>query len=307
MLLAKPRNPSGAAERDDTTDQAARDYARIERAIAYLLAHHRGQPDLAEIAASAHLSPYHFQRLFTRWAGVSPTQFLRYLTVEHAKEALAESASVLDAALDGGLSGPGRLHDLFVSVEAVSPGEYKAQGAGLELRCGFHRGLFGECLIAASERGVCWLGFSGDDGRAQALADLEAAWPEARIVRDDPYADALCRSVFAPAHGDFRRPLKLWFHGTNFQIKVWSALLAIPPGRLVSYGDIAEAIGAPRASRAVGAAVGANPIAWLIPCHRVIGASGLFPARYRYGAARKLAMIGLEAARAEGIAAEHRA
>jgi AraC family transcriptional regulator of adaptative response/methylated-DNA-[protein]-cysteine methyltransferase len=303
MLLEKPLNLSGATEADAPSDHAARDYARIERAIAYLLAHHRDQPDLAEIAASVHLSPFHFQRLFTRWAGVSPTQFLRYLTVEHAKGALADSASVLDAALDSGLSGPSRLHDLFVSVEAVSPGEYKAQGAGLELRCGFHRGLFGECLIAASERGVCWLGFTDGGGRKQAMEDLEAAWPGARIVRDDSYADALCQSVFAPAHGDFRRPLKLWFRGTNFQIKVWSALLAIPPGRLVSYGDVAAAIGAPRASRAVGAAVGANPVAWLIPCHRVIGASGLFPARYRYGAARKLAMIGLEAAQADEAAA----
>lgn len=281
-----------------TETQLAQDYARIERALLYICENFRDQPDLDDIAAAAALSPFHFQRLFTRWAGVSPKQFLGYLTLEHAKKALERAESVLEATYDVGLSGPSRLHDLFVNYEGVTPGEYKAMGDGLVIRYGTHPGFLGPFVVGLTDRGICTLQFVGDGGEEAVLADIGRRYPGARLVRAQDETWAACAALFGPARGDTARPLRLWYRGTNFQMKVWRALLAIPQGELVTYGDIARAIGEPTSARAVGNAVGANPIAMLIPCHRVIRSASLFETGYRWGPARKLALIGWEQAQA---------
>lgn len=276
-----------------------RDFERIRRAIGYLERHHRDHPDLDRIAAEVHLSPFHFQRLFTRWAGVSPKQFLRYLSVEHAKAALEAGESVLEATFEAGLSAPGRLHDLFVTFEAVTPGEYKTMAAGLEISWGIHPTRFGAVLVAATDRGLCGLGFVEPSGEAAAVEDLRRRWPRALLRRDREATRARAEHLFEPqATRPAAAPLKLWVKGTNFQIKVWEALLRVPFGGLASYGGLARAIGRPNAARAVGRAVADNPIAYLIPCHRVIRASGRFETDYRWGTARKRALIGWEAATA---------
>ncbi|MDE0334370.1 MAG: methylated-DNA--[protein]-cysteine S-methyltransferase [Defluviicoccus sp.] len=277
-------------------------YDKIERAIRFIEDNRLEQPNLDEIAVGIGMSPFHLQRVFTAWAGVSPKLFLRYVTLDHAREALMDASPVLDAALDVGLSGPGRLHDLFVTLEAATPGEVGAGGRGLDIRYGLHDGPFGRFLVAATERGVCRIGFE-QEGEDQVGA-LGRAWPNARLVEDEAHTwsiagEALTRGMTA---GD--SPIRLWARGTNFQIKVWEALLRVPAGRLASYGDIARAVGNPRASRAVGRAVGANPIAVLIPCHRAIRASGRFETGYRWGSARKRALIAWEASRREGAGAD---
>ena len=282
--------------------QSAQDYARIERALRYICENFRDQPDLDDIAAAAALSPFHFQRLFTRWAGVSPKQFLGYLTLEHAKKALERAESVLEATYDVGLSGPSRLHDLFVNYEGVTPGEYKALGDGLVIRYGMHAGFLGAFVVGLTDRGICTLQFVGEDGEEAVLGDISRRYPGARLVRAQEETWAACAALFGPARGDTARPLRLWYRGTNFQMKVWRALLAIPQGELVTYGDIARAIGEPTSARAVGNAVGANPIAMLIPCHRVIRSASLFETGYRWGPARKLALIGWEQAQADAPA-----
>lgn len=278
----------------DTTQRA--DYERVAAAIRYLEAHRQEQPSLEELAAHLHLSPFHLQRIFKRWAGISPKRFLQFLTAEHAKRLLAESHSVLDAAYGAGLSGPGRLHDLLVSVEAVTPGEFKARGAGLSIACGRHDTPFGECLLAVTERGICGLFFLGEGGWAEALAELQRRWPEARIVEDAARTQPLADQIFPPGPTGGPRSVNLLVRGTNFQIKVWEALLRIPAGQVTTYGTLARVIGQPRAARAVGSAVAANPIAYLIPCHRVIRQSGLI-ADYRWGSTRKKAILGWEFAR----------
>lgn len=272
------------------------DYARVGRAVRFVEEHAAEQPSLEEVAAHVGLSPYHFQRLFRRWAGVSPKRFLQYLTVESAKELLRGSASVLDAALEVGLSGPSRLHDLFVSVESVTPGEYKRFGEGLELRYGLHRTPFGDCLAAVTERGLCSLAFVDDDGRAEAFDALAATWREAALVEDPAASCPVIEQIFGadgPVEG---RAIRVLLRGTRFQLKVWEALLRIPEGAFVSYGALAAAVGHPGASRAVGNAVGENPIAYLIPCHRVLRASGQIGG-YRWGTTRKRALVAREAAR----------
>ncbi|MCZ8309621.1 MAG: methylated-DNA--[protein]-cysteine S-methyltransferase [Magnetospirillum sp.] len=273
------------------------DYARIEKALGYLAANVDEQPDLDRVAAEIGLSPFHFQRLFTRWVGVSPKKFLQYLSLGRAKECLAQAGSVLDASFAAGLSGPGRLHDLFVAHEAVTPGEYKARGAGLEIFWGWAQSPFGEALVLATARGLCGLAFSSDEPAAKAatFADMQARWPAATYREDRAAVAKIAGHLFAEKRDD---ALKLVLYGSPWQIKVWEALLAIPPGQLVSYDDIASLIGAKRASRAVGTAVGANPISWLVPCHRVIRKSGAI-SHYHWGRPRKLAMIGWEAAQAE--------
>ena len=272
-------------------------YDRIERAIRFIEDNRLDQPGLDEIAAGIGMSPFHLQRVFTAWAGVSPKLFLRYVTLDHAREALMDASPVLDAALDVGLSGPGRLHDLFVTLEAATPGEVGAGGRGLDIRYGLHDGPFGRFLVAATERGVCRIAFerAGED-QVGALAD---AWPNARLVEDEARTWRIAGEALARGMTAGESPIRLWARGTNFQIKVWEALLRVPAGRLVSYGEIARAVGNPRASRAVGRAVGANPIAVLIPCHRAIRASGRFETGYRWGSARKRALIAWEAARRE--------
>jgi len=262
-------------------------YARIARVIGYLEANCDGQPGLEELAGVVGLSASRFHRLFVAWAGVTPKEFLKCLTVADAKRRLRMGDAVLEAAIDSGLSGPGRLHDLCVSLEAASPGEIKSGGAGIEVRFGFADSPFGRCLIAGCERGLCWIEFTGA-GEASALSDH---WFGAVLVRDDQYARELGARVFG---GEVARSgLRGLVRGSRFQVQVWRALLRIPEGQLSSYGGLAEAIGRPRAARAVGTAVGGNPLAYLIPCHRVIRATGVI-GDYRWGTDRKRAMIARE-------------
>jgi AraC family transcriptional regulator of adaptative response/methylated-DNA-[protein]-cysteine methyltransferase len=270
------------------------DYARIEKAIRYLDENFRRQPDLSEVAAAVGLSDFHFQRLFSRWAGVSPKRFLQFLTAEYARGLLLDSSTVLDAAFAAGLSGPGRLHDLLVSVDGVTPGETRSRGAGLTIRYGEHPTPFGDCLIAATERGVCAMSFNSPDALPAALGELQERWSSATLVADPAATAPIARGIFGG--GDDAEPVRLHLVGTNFQIRVWEALLRIPDGSVVTYEQLAQRVGAPAAARAVGTAVGRNPIAYVIPCHRVIRKTGAF-GEYRWGAVRKRAMLGWEAAR----------
>ncbi len=269
-------------------------YAPVAKAIDFLVANFESQPDLEATAASVGLSPQHFQRVFKAGAGVSPKRFLQYLAAGEAKRAMAEGASVLDAALSAGLSGPSRLHDLFLVAEAMTPGAYRRKGEGLTIRYASVGGPLGSVLIGATDRGVCWLSFDGGGGEAQAFAEMKHDWPAAAFVEDADYIAPLAARAFAfAANRRVDAPLGLYVQGTNFQLKVWEALLRIPYGARVTYGDIANNIGAPRASRAVGAAVGANMVSLLIPCHRVILSSGVIH-NYRWGVARKKAILALE-------------
>ena len=269
--------------------QLSEDYLRIEQAITYLEDHFKDQPSLEEVAANIGLSEYHFQRLFTRWAGVSPKRFLQFLTKEGAKELLNKSENLLDTTHQVGLSSLGRLHDLFVTTEAVSPGEYKSQGEGVTIRYGLHASPFGKCLVAVTERGICHLGFV-QTSEGAAIDKLVADWKNARMIEDHRSTAPLIEPIFdAGSHGR----LNIHLRGTNFQLKVWEALLQIPSGAVTTYEGLAERIGQPTASRAVGTAVGHNPIAVLIPCHRVIRKVGEF-GNYRYGAPRKKALLAYE-------------
>jgi len=274
------------------------DYDRIAQAIRFIEQNYRRQPSLEEVAKSVYLSEFHFQRLFRRWVGISPKRFLQFLTVEHAKRRLEECRSVLDATYDAGLSSPGRLHDLFVTLEAVTPGEYKARGAGLRIGWGVHDTPFGPALLAATERGLCSLSFVDDGDAAAAVGELRERWPAATVGEDARATEPLARRIFAPEDGD-RVPIPLFVQGTNHQVRVWEALLRVPAGALVSYEQLAEAAGKPEAVRAVAGAVARNQIAYVIPCHRVIRKLGAFGG-YRWGSERKLAMLGWEAARAFG-------
>jgi AraC family transcriptional regulator of adaptative response/methylated-DNA-[protein]-cysteine methyltransferase len=274
---------------------ACRDYERIEKAIKYIETHFDVQPELKKIADHIGLSEFHFQRLFSRWVGISPKRFLQFLTKEHVKRILADSANILDAAYDAGLSGPGRLHDLFVTCEAVTPGEFKAGGKGLTIAYGWHLSPFGECLIAQTERGICWLSFVRNGDRQAPIAEFTAAWKNARIVEDRAGTRSLVARIYDPAMWSSSSPLPVLVKGTNFQIKVWEALLKIPVGTVVTYEDIAFYIGFPKAVRAVGNAVGKNPVSFVIPCHRVIRKTAEV-GNYGGGPARKKAMLGWEAA-----------
>lgn len=280
---------------NDALVRNGKDYARIATAIEYLEEHFLDQPDLETVAGVAGLSPYHFQRLFRRWCGVSPKRFVQYLTLDYAKARLREAHSVLDTALDAGLSGPGRLHDLFVSGEAMTPGEYKDGGEGTDILFGVHPSPFGPCFVGQTARGICALGFA-DGAPEDVLDDFRARWPRAHFRADADETAGTVASIFG--EGDDLPPLPLHVWGTNFQLKVWEALLRIPSGHVVSYSDVATAIGKPSASRAVGSAVAANPISFLIPCHRVIRRSGRFN-NYYWGPARKRVMLAWEAAQRE--------
>lgn len=277
------------------------DYERIEKAIRYLESNWKRQPELEELAQAAGLSPFHFQRLFQRWAGVSPKRFLQYLTAEFAKKRLRESQSVLDASYDAGLSGPGRLHDLFISVEAMTPGEYKALGKGIRIEYGVHPTPFGEALVAVTSRGLCGFLFLGSGGEKAALAQLKRDWPKAEFVPNPSATHEVVQKIFQPSKS--RKNLKVLLKGTPFQVKVWEALLKIPEGCVTAYGDLAEKIGKPLASRAVGSAVGQNNIAYLIPCHRVIRETGVL-GEYRWGSARKKALLGWEQAQTSAAGLE---
>lgn len=289
-MMNQASHPAPKAVRETSLD-----YARVEKAISYLQNHFLEQPDLAAVARSVHLSEFHLQRLFTRWAGVSPKRFLQFLTAEHAKRRLADSRSVLDATFDSGLSSPGRLHDLFVAVEAVTPGEFKTHGVGIEINYGVHPTRFGLCLLGVTQRGVCWLSFLSNDSRDDAVNELKRCWSGAAIVERPEATARVAQQIFSGLAGASPAPLSLLVMGTNFQIKVWKALLAVPAGTLATYETIGEFIGAKRSARAIGNAVAHNRIAFLIPCHRVIRKSGLLGG-YRWGEVRKRAMLGWEAA-----------
>lgn len=272
-------------------------YRRIEQAISFLESNFQNQPSLDEIASNVGLSKYHFQRLFKSFAGITPTQFMHYLTVEYAKSRLIEASSVFESALDSGLSGGGRLHDMFVSIEAVTPGEYKEQGKGVIIQYGTHSTPFGNVFIAITKRGICSIRFVGTDEDAnRVVMEMKSEWPNANFRQDQ----SATRSIIGSAFGQDKKAEKLTLRvkGTNFQIKVWQALLKIPEGNLVSYQDVATHIGKPDATRAVASAIARNPIAYLIPCHRVISKAGKLH-QYRWGQTRKKILIGYEAARFE--------
>jgi AraC family transcriptional regulator, regulatory protein of adaptative response / methylated-DNA-[protein]-cysteine methyltransferase len=278
------------------------DYDRIAQAIRFIEQNYRRQPSLEEVAKSVYLSEFHFQRLFRRWVGISPKRFLQFLTVEHAKRRLEECRSVLDATYDAGLSSPGRLHDLFVTLEAVTPGEYKARGAGLRVTWGVHATPFGPALLASTERGLCGLSFLEDGDAGAAVDELRGRWTQAVVAEDARATEPLARRIFA-TDGDDGQPIPLFVQGTNHQVRVWEALLRVPAGAVVSYEQLAGAAGRPDAVRAVAGAVARNQIAYVIPCHRVIRKLGTFGG-YRWGTERKVAILGWEAARAMGDADE---
>jgi AraC family transcriptional regulator of adaptative response/methylated-DNA-[protein]-cysteine methyltransferase len=276
--------------------QASLDYERIAKAISYLEANYLEQPGLETVARAVHMSEFHFQRVFSRWAGISPKRFLQYLTVEHAKRQLAESKPVLDATFDSGLSSPGRLHDLFVSVEAVTPGEFKSRGDGIRIFYGFHPTPFGQCLIGVTERGVSWLSFHDNSSQRAALRDLQSRWSGAQLQEQTTATGLVVSQIFSNLKKGQKSPLGLLLMGTNFQLKVWNALLRIPRGDVTTYESIGESIGARNSARAIGSAVGDNRIAYLIPCHRVIRKSGMLGG-YHWGEPRKRAMLAWEAAK----------
>ncbi len=277
-------------------EQEQTNYTRIAEAIGYITENYKAQPGLEEVAEKIHVSPFHFQRMFTEWAGVSPKKFLQYITVEHAKKMLKEEqASLFDTAFETGLSGTGRLHDLFINIEGMSPGEYKNGGEELTINYSFAESPFGNILVASTPKGICHLAFADDEKAA--LGVLKNMFPKAAYRQ---MVDLVQQNVLYIFTHDWSKlnQVKLHLKGTAFQLKVWEALLKIPMGRLATYGGIANQIRQPKASRAVGAAIGDNPVAFLIPCHRVIQSSGVF-GQYHWGTVRKTAMIGWEAAQQE--------
>jgi AraC family transcriptional regulator of adaptative response/methylated-DNA-[protein]-cysteine methyltransferase len=284
------------------------DYDCVRRAVEFIGANQRAQPTLEDIAAHVGLAPARLSVLFRRWAGVTPKDLLQAFTLDHARRLLRARASVLDAAHETGLSGPGRLHDLFVAHEAMSPGEYKSGGAGLELVYGFHPSPFGHALAVVAPRGLAGLGFApdGEDparAREMALADMARRWPAARLREDPALTAPFVRRIFDPAEWRADRPLRIVLIGADFEMRVWERLLRIPLGAAATYGELARDLGRPTAARAVGAAVGRNPISFVVPCHRVVGASGALTG-YHWGLARKRAMLGWEAGRLAGADGE---
>lgn len=272
------------------------DYQRIEKAIHFIRNNFKDQPNLDEVAAHVSLSPFHFQRLFTHWAGVSPKKFLQYLSLDHAKQILKndKSATLFDASYETGLSGTGRLHDLFITIEGMTPGEYKNGGEELSIAYSFDSTFFGKILIASTSKGICYTSFI--DSEENGINDLRRNFPKAKFVQMQKEDHQKVSMVFSRDQDPSK--IRLHVKGTDFQIKVWEALLKIPAGKLVSYGTVASTIKLPKASRAVGTAIGSNPVAVLIPCHRVIQAGGNF-GNYMWGADRKASIIGWEAASLE--------
>ncbi len=269
-------------------------YGRIAKAIDYIHRNFKEQPTLEEISEELHLSPFHFQRTFTDWAGVSPKKFLQYISIQHAKQVLDNSQATLsETAYKTGLSGTSRLHDLFVKIEGMRPGEYKNKGKGLDINYSFTKSLFGRILVASTYKGICYMGFADD--KKIALSEIEKRFPKANFIQqtDDHQENAL--QIYAEDWSKIET-IKLHLKGTDFQLKVWEALLKIPGGNLTTYGNLAKSIQKPKAARAVGTAIGRNPIAFLIPCHRVIQSSGIFGG-YMWGTNRKTAIIGWEASK----------
>jgi len=277
-------------------DENDANWRRMARAIRFLSANYLNQPTLEDAADAVGLSPFHFQRVFTRYVGVSPKTFIGHLTLDHAKTDLAGGKSLLDTALDAGLSGPSRLHDLCLKIEAMTPGDYAKGGEGLVIDYGYHASPFGAALVMATAKGVCGLAFADEGDERKAFADMRARWPHATFTEAPERTARHARAIFAPRKND--GDLRLHLLGTPWQIKVWEALLAIPEGRFATYGAIAAQVGKESAARAVGAAVGRNPISWIIPCHRVLGAAGTLTG-YHWGVERKRAMLAVEAARTQ--------
>ena len=277
---------------------ALRDYDSVRRAIAFISEKWRAQPSIEAIAEAASVTPDELHHLFRRWAGLTPKAFMQALTLDHAKNLLRDSASVLDAALDSGLSGPGRLHDLFVTHESMSPGEWKTGGQGLALSYGFHPSPFGTAVVIATSRGLAGLAFAdpGEDEEQAALADMQRRWPRATYTQDQTGTEKLAQRIFDSKRWRQDQPLRVVLIGTDFEVRVWETLLKIPMGRATTYSNVASKIGNDNASRAVGTAVGKNPISFVVPCHRVLGKSGALTG-YHWGITRKQAMLGWEAGR----------
>lgn len=270
------------------------DYAVVREAIEFISRAWREQPSLEQIASHVGMPPMALQRLFTRWAGLTPKGFLQAVTLDHARRLLADSASVLETSLELGLSGPGRLHDLFVAHEAMTPGNFKTRGAGVTIRYGFHPSPFGRALLMANERGLVGLAFADEDNQDAVLADMQGRWPRASYLADEAATAPYAVRIFSPSQWRGDRPLRIVLIGSDFEIRVWETLLRIPVGRAATYSEVAATIGSPAASRAVGAAVGRNPISFVVPCHRVLGKSGSLTG-YHWGLTRKKAMLGWEA------------
>ena len=275
-------------------ENPAADYERVRRIIAFISERWREQPSLDDIASHVGLSTTHVHHLFRRWCGLTPKAFLQAITLDNAKTLLADAASVLDTTYEVGLSGPGRLHDLFVTHEAMTPGHFKAGGAGLTMRFGFHPSPFGEAILVSTEHGLAGLGFVDDEDRAAALADMQRRWPKADYIEDAAATAPLARRIFDAQTWAAEQPLRVVLIGTDFEVRVWQTLLRIPLGKATTYSDIACRMGRPSASRAVGAAVGKNPISFVVPCHRVLGRSGALTG-YHWGLTRKQAILGWEA------------
>jgi len=276
--------------------RAADDYAVVRRAIAYISEHWKSQPEIEAIAHASGVTPDELHHLFRRWCGLTPKAFLQALTLDHARKLLRDSASVLDATYEVGLSGPGRLHDLFVTHEAMSPGEWKSGGEGLKLSYGFHPCPFGTAFVAATDRGLAGLAFADAGEEVAALADMQGRWPKAEFVEDTARTAPLARRIFDQKMWQPDQPLRVVLIGTDWEVRVWETLLKIPMGRAATYSDIAGKLNAPKAARAVGAAVGKNPISFVVPCHRCLGKSGDLTG-YHWGLTRKRAMLGWEAGR----------
>jgi len=274
--------------------EAAADYEIVRRAIGHIRGHWREQPEIESIADAAGVTPTELHHLFRRWAGLTPKAFLQALTLDGARRLLRDSASVLDATYEVGLSGPSRLHDLFVTHEAMSPGEWKSGGEGLTMRFGFHLSPFGNALIMATDRGLAGVAFADPGQEAAALADMKRRWPRANYVEDMARTVSLARRIFDSKQWQVQQPLRVVLIGTDWEVRVWEALLQIPMGRLTTYSGLAGKVSNPAAARAVGAAVGKNPIAFVVPCHRVIGKAGELTG-YHWGITRKRAMLGWEA------------
>jgi AraC family transcriptional regulator, regulatory protein of adaptative response / methylated-DNA-[protein]-cysteine methyltransferase len=285
-IVGSPLNPA--------LTEAAADYEVVRRAISHIRGHWRQQPEIEAIAEAAGVTPTELHHLFRRWAGLTPKAFVQALTLDGARRLLRDSASVLDATYEVGLSGPGRLHDLFVTHEAMSPGEWKSGGEGLTIRHGFHPSTFGNALVMATDRGLAGLAFADPGEEGAALADMKQRWPKAKYIEDAAFTGPIAQRIFDPGRGQPSQPLRVVLIGTDFEVRVWDALLKIPMGCVTTYSNLAAKIGKPTAARAVGAAVGKNPVSFVVPCHRAIGKGGDLTG-YHWGLTRKRAMLGWEA------------
>ena len=298
LMPMNARMPISPILETDITPEGG-DYETVRRVIEKISLDYRDQPSLEELATDVGQTPTGLQKLFTRWAGLSPKAFLQAVTLDHARKLLDQGMPLLEASFEVGMSGPGRLHDLFVTHEAMSPGDYKTRGDGLTIRYGYHISPFGVALVMVTDRGLAGLSFNDPGGEREAFADMSGRWPNATYVEDMAATQPYAARIFDPSRWRSEQPLKVVLIGTDFQVRVWQALLRIPLGKACSYSSIAAGIGSPAASRAVGAAIGANPISFVVPCHRALGKSGALTG-YHWGLTRKRAILGWEAGQLSG-------